>query len=326
MTREAATKFIDLYKDRSPLSFVKPSHLDELSPLLEVQIEAVEVRKDEFHNLSGSYSPKKETLDKFASAAGISFNALHETTRKEGSAYIGTTQAMVMGPDGKMQSGAPCEYEFDTEVRLEELRLAGKSEWVNREKKNREYTERELAQERVQLMKVGRQRANTGARSRATLMMLGMQTGFKNLFDKDAPDSATKVFLFSRIIVNAKNEMVARALLQGMSGAALSLYGTPPPQQISGPVPNEPINVTPNQGHAPNFDPEIVPEPDPRALKLATLQDLVDKYPTKINPQGLNFSRSVLNNKNASLDEIDICLNGFRDSLLRQGIKLGDGV
>lgn len=324
MTREAAQKFIDQYKNRNPLSFVKPSHLDELSPLLEVQIEAVEVRKDEFHNLAGSYSPKKETLDKFASAAGISFNTVSETTRKEGSAYIGTTQAMVMGPDGKMQLGAPCEYEFDPEIRLEELRLAGKTEWVNREKTTREYSERELAQEKIQLMKVGRQRANTGARNRATLMMLGMQTGFKGLFDKNDPDTAVKVFLFSRIIVNAKNEMVAKAMLANISGNTMALYGgtTNQPQIAEH---HEPINVTPAAG--PRFETEEVVDelpPDPIALKKAALTDLVAKYKEKLHPDGVDYAKSIIDKRECTETELNICLDGIKNALAKQGIKFGD--
>ncbi len=329
MTREAALKFIDQYKSKNPLSFIKPSHLDELSPLLEVQIEAVEVRKDEFHNLAGSYSPKKETLDKFASAAGISFNTLGETTRKEGSAYIGTTQAMVMGPDGKMQLGAPCEYEFDPDVRLEELRLAGKTEWVNREKTSREYTERELAQEKVQLMKVGRQRANTGARNRATLMMLGMQTGFKGLFDKNDPDSSSKVFLFSRIIVNAKNEMVAKAMLANISGNTMALYGgnMGQPQLASPDDHREPINVTPAVGVSvpPKYedDDDVLP-PDPKTLKKAALQDLIMKYSDKIHPEGLNYAKTLVEQKDCQEVDLDACLNGIKNVLVKRGVRFGD--
>ena len=328
MTREAAFKFIEQYKSRNPQSFVKPSHLDELSPLLEVQIEAVEVRKDEFHNLAGSYSPKKETLDKFASAAGISFNTLNESTRKEGSAYVGTTQAMVMGPDGKMQFGAPCEYEFDPEVRLEELRLAGKTEWVNREKTTREYSERELAQEKVQLQKVGRQRANTGARNRATLMMLGMQTGFKGLFSKDDPDTATKVFLFSRIIVNAKNEMVAKVMLGNLAGNAMALFGGANPMgQISAPTERsaDPVVVTlPSSSTPPQY--EVVDDelpPDPIVVKKAALQDLIDKYRAQIHPDGLKYAEGLVSS-NCKQDELDACLTGIKGVLTKRGVKFGD--
>jgi hypothetical protein len=236
MTSEQAKKFIAAYPGAK--NFVKPSHLEELSPLLECHVEAIVCRKDEFHDISGAFMPRKETLDKFAQAAGVSYNQLAETTRKEGDGcYIGTAQSMVMGPDGKMIMGPICEYEFDVDVRLEELKLKGKADWDNKignRPGTREYTERELATERVQLMKVGRMRANTGARNRATMAILGMQTGFKGLFEKGASDHVTITFLFSRIIVNAKNEMVLNRMLDNIAGPTQALFGSPPVAAIAG--------------------------------------------------------------------------------------------
>lgn len=239
MNSMQAREFVSKHSGPTVKSFVKASHLEELSPLIEVHIEAIEVRKDEFHDLQGSYNPRKETLDKFAQAAGISYNPTAETTRKEGDAcYIGTAQAKVMGPDGKDILGPICEYEFDVDVRLAELEVNGKTEWVNNQKTSRAYSEIELKRERIQLLKVARMRANTGARNRATLAMLGMQTGFKGLFGKQDPDSATRVFLFSRCIVNAKNELVMNRMLDQIAGPTAALYGpaTSAPQAIAAPV------------------------------------------------------------------------------------------
>jgi len=235
MTSKQAKEFIAKYPDAK--SFVKPSHLEELSPLLEVHIEAITVTKGEFHDLQGSYMPHKETLDKFAAAAGVSYNTIAESTRKEGDGcYVGRSQGMVMGPDGKMILGDVCEYEFDVDVRLEELKLKGKTAWDNGQKSSRPYTPAELASERVQLQKVARQRANTGARNRATVSILGMQTGFKNLFAKNDPDTKTVTFLFSRIIVNAKNEMVMNRMLDNLGPSTAMLYGSQGPAQIAAPA------------------------------------------------------------------------------------------
>jgi hypothetical protein len=229
MTKEAAAKFIEKYKNAR--SYVKPSHLEDLSQLLEVHIEAIEVQKSEFHEMDGgkSYMPRKETLDKFAAAAGVSYSVLPEPTRKEGTAYVGRSQAMVMGPDGKMIVGDVCEYEFDPEDRTELLSLDGKKDWTGVPQGGRpnirEYSERELKLERIKLKTVSRQRANTGARNRATVSILGMPTGIKGLFAKNDPDSKVVVFLFSRIIINAKNELVMNRMLDGIAGNAAALYG-----------------------------------------------------------------------------------------------------
>lgn len=233
MNSQAAKKFIQTYEGKGGVfSFVKPSHLEELSPLLECHIEAITVRKDEFHELEGgkTYMPRKETLDKFASAAGVNYNQAAESTRKEGeTCYVGRSQGMVMGPDGKMIYGDVCEYEFDAEIRTEEMRLKGKADWNNKDEKGRpgtrEYTEREVQSEMIQFRKVGRQRANTGARNRATVAILGMSTGFKGLFQPNEPPTSTRTFLFSRIITNAKNEMVMNAMLQNIGGNTAALFG-----------------------------------------------------------------------------------------------------
>ncbi len=235
MNTTQAKEFIAKYPNAK--SFVKPSHLEELSPLLEVSIEAVTVRKDEFHELESgkTYMPRKETMDKFAGAAGVSFPPAAESTRREGSSiFVGTSQAAVVGPDGKLVLGPPCEYEFDVDVRLEEMKLNKKTDCGTQSK--RDYTPAELARERIQLMKVGRQRANTGARSRATVAVLGMQTGFKGLFKKEDPADKTVTFLFSRVIINAKNEFVMNRMLDGIAGNTAALFGPAQAAQIGAPV------------------------------------------------------------------------------------------
>ncbi len=225
MTTEHAKEFIKRYPNAK--SFIKPSHLEELSPLLEVAIEAIACRKDEFHMLGGNtYMPRKETVDRFALAAGISYNPLEEATRKEGDCYIGRSQAMVMSTDGKYSFGDICEYEFDVEIRHEEEVISDRSAKYPRLHAGGKLLEDKARIAYLTLRKVARQRANTGARSRATLSLLGMQTGFKDLFRTDAPPDASVTYLFSRIIVNTKNEMVLGYMLSNIASPAAMLYGT----------------------------------------------------------------------------------------------------
>ena len=77
----------------------------------------------------------------------------------------------------------------------------------------------------LSLRKAARQRANTGARSRAILSILGMQTGFKDLFRTDDLASKEIIFLFSHIIINTKNEMVLNRMLDSLTTPARMLYG-----------------------------------------------------------------------------------------------------
>ena len=122
MTKSQALEIIKRYPDAK--NYIKQSHLEQLSPLVEVAIEAITCKKEDFHCLPGNtYMPRKETIDRFAMAAGISFNPLEESTRKENDCYIGRSQAMVMGPDGKYCYGDVCEYEYDVTIRHEEEML-----------------------------------------------------------------------------------------------------------------------------------------------------------------------------------------------------------
>jgi len=207
---------------------------------VEVAIEAIVCKKEEFHSLQGNtYMPRKETLDRFAMAAGISFNPLEETTRKENDCYIGRTQAMIMGPDGKYSYGDVCEYEYDVTIRHEEEIIADRNSKTPRLHLNGKLLEDKERLAYLALRKVARQRANTGARSRAILSMLGMQTGFKDLFRPEAPPTTEKCFLFSRIIVNTKNEMVLGRMLDSLTTPALRLYGpkiSPPELRLEAPT------------------------------------------------------------------------------------------
>lgn len=224
MTRLQALECIEKYVDAK--NYVKQSHLENLSPLVEVAIEAILCKKEEFHSLqNNTYMPRKETIDRFAMAAGISFNPLEESTRKENDCYIGRSQAMIMGPDGKYSYGDVCEYEYDVTIRHEEELLADRNSRTPKLHAGGKVMEDKARLAYLALRKVARQRANTGARSRAILSILGMPTGFKDLFRPEAPPNAEKYFLFSRIIVNTKNELVLGRMLDSITAPALRLYG-----------------------------------------------------------------------------------------------------
>ncbi|MDY7026692.1 MAG: hypothetical protein SVR04_00185 [Spirochaetota bacterium] len=226
MTREQAQKIIAKYPNA--VNFVKRSHLEELSPLLEVHIEVVEVKKADFHPLSGNvYYPKKETTDRFGNAAGISFASVDVGTRREDGAYIGRAVPQEVGPDGKIVQWAPTEYEFDPEIRAEETILQDKYDKYGSEKAKKLLL--------LGLKKVARRRADTGARAAAIISVIGMPTGLRDLFAKNEPDTATRTFLFSRIIANSKNELVLQRAIDSMFATTGALYGGGA-QQIEAPT------------------------------------------------------------------------------------------
>ncbi len=298
MTKEKAQEFITKYPNAR--NYVKPSHLEELSPLLEVAIEAIICKKEEFHLLaSNTYMPRKETIDRFAIAAGVSYNPLEEATRKEGDCYIGRSQAMIMGPDGKYSIGDVCEYEFDAEVRHDEEVIADKSAKYPRFHANGKILEDKARLAYLNMRKVARQRANTGARSRATLSILGMQTGFKDLFHPDDSPSATVTFLFSRIIVNTKNQMVLGFMLKNITSPAAMLYGPGLQQKglhlieaapnASSEIPDEAFEQDPEDFFV--IDPDPPMEPYTNSL-AAQIQEMIDE--NSLGPRALAAARDAV--------------------------------
>ena len=222
MTADQAKKIIADHPNA--VSFVKSSHLEELSPLVEVHIEVVTVQKTDFHALQGGvYYPRKETTDRFGNAAGISFADVEVSTRREEDATVGKAYPQEVGPDGKMIKWAPAEYEFDPDLRAEEDVLRDKKGKYNSEKDKRLLV--------LQYKKVARRRADTGARAAAIISAIGMPTGFRDLFKPNDPETATREFLFSRIIANSKNEMVLQRGLDAMFGKVDQLYGPNAAQQ-----------------------------------------------------------------------------------------------
>ncbi len=149
------------------------------------------------------------------------------------------------------------------------------------------------------MRKVARQRANTGARSRATLSILGMQTGFKDLFHPDDSPSATVTFLFSRIIVNTKNQMVLGFMLKNITSPAAMLYGPGLQQKglhlieaapnASSEIPDEAFEQDPEDFFV--IDPDPPMEPYTNSL-AAQIQEMIDE--NSLGPRALAAARDAV--------------------------------
>jgi hypothetical protein len=320
VTREQAKAFIARYPDA--VNYVKPAHL-ELPDLLEVHIDAIEVRPDEFHKLDGgkTFSPKKETLDKFASAAGVSYNELVDGCIKESeNVYVGKSQATVLGPDGNKIYSDVAVYEFDCQVRADEIRLEGKKDWTNVPqggKPNRvPHTPLELEKELNGLRKVARQRANTGARSRATLSILGMQTGFKDLFK----NRAVETFLFSRVIVNTKNQLMAQAMIANLTGNTHALFGPNRTAALEAPVERKLRDVTPPEE---DFDPTSDKRSGPPVNPFRySLQQVLDKYRDNLGPKAISTFEATIANPETTDEVFADYLDKAKTFLAGKGITM----
>lgn len=135
------------------------------------------------------YVPGKSAIDKIAEAAGVSFIGDNCTVvaedRKdqilgERTVFVGRAQGKIRTTDGSMRESSVCEYEFDPVGRVyEDFKL-----WDDTAKKKvtkdpwDEKYRTEVNQQILENMKVGRQRANTGARLRVIRELIGMPNGF----------------------------------------------------------------------------------------------------------------------------------------------------
>lgn len=240
MTIDQARKVIAEHPNA--INLVKESHLHALSDLVEVHVEVVRVRRDEctkkWEKGGSIFSPSDVAINRIGTAAGIEFEPKYESTRKTGPyVWVGSSQGRQRAPDGTFEYGAPCEYEWDAELRREENEVKGKTDWDNKDAEGnpgtKPYTERELLVLFIDYRKFGCQRANTGARARAIVYLLGMKRGLKGLFADKGEATDTREFLVSRIIVNAKNTLVMKAMIANLGHNANALYG---PTQITGPA------------------------------------------------------------------------------------------
>jgi len=224
MTTEEAKKVIGEHPDA--VLMINGAHLGPLSPLVEVQIEVIKIRRDETVKMwapgGSSWMPSEAAVKRIGNAAGVQFVPSETITRKEGAdCWVGRAQGTRMAPDGKFELGPVAEYEWDVGIQIEVMRIKGKPG-----KDKAKYSELELEESRVQFLKFGRQRANTGAVTRGILGLVAIKRGIKGLFREDGSDDDIREIVISRIIQNTKNEMVLRASLENQGRVQQLLFGS----------------------------------------------------------------------------------------------------
>lgn len=227
--------FTDEWKKKGAMDFTRRSHYEPMAPLFEAHAEVVECTLKDFHNLGKgwdsesrseftTYYPRKETVDKFSIAAGLSFAAVNIGTRKDSpTTFVGKAQVKMLGPDGQEIMMAPAESEYDARDRadleiLADLKKKGADSKYHDSKPNANI-EKEMCF--LNHKKKARPQCDTGARTRAIIAAVGMPTGFRDLFKS----RETVYFLFSRIIYNAKNKMVMDRALDSMFASSKLLAG-----------------------------------------------------------------------------------------------------
>lgn len=325
MDAKTFTTFCNEWKSKGALDFTRKSHYVEMMPLFEAHAEVVEVKKDHFHDLGTqnnitTYSPKKETSDRFATAAGLEFRYVEIGTRKEGpNVFVGKAQTESMGPDGQKIPGPQAEYEYDAETRAEIEILENIKKWKDKSKYVGENADIEKKLCLLSHKKKARSQCDTGARVRAIIAAIGMPTGFKDLFSK----GDTVYFLFSRVIFNAKNKIVLERMLDARLGTAALIAG---PQE---PTEGEPRNVTPPDDNPDESGFGETGEEDPYEPYIQALRDMDVRYrqylpkpEVGVQPDGSTgrWDRMMKSPRDFEIKELEHVLTGFRNRLIDNGI------
>jgi hypothetical protein len=214
-TDNKALVIIDQQRTAGALVFAAPNL--ECPPLYKAEATVIQARPDEFHNMKGKYMPNKAVVDRIGDAAGVDFidrncgvtTELREDDMGKRTVFVGTAQGRVRLPDGSWRTSTVEEYEFDPYLRAN----------IDASSPNAKQSEKQY---RLDYMKVGRQRASTGARLRVVRQLTGMPVTFSQA-------ETLKPLVFSRIVQNTDYILGTKEgrimAIAAATGVASALYG-----------------------------------------------------------------------------------------------------
>jgi len=265
----ALTIFESAKKDGSLICFDTKNGFPQVE-LYRTEVTAMDINKDsDCFEISKKYMPKREVVDRIGEASGIIF-IMGETKAQEindpacgkHTVYTGIAQGKVRLPDGTWRISSVCEYEFDPTLRAmldyEETELTPQSK-----ARRKKYTDKDgVKKERsygntlgiaiLEYQKMGRQRANTGARLRVIRELVGLPIAFT---DKQLE----KPVVFGRIVQNTSHilqtpEGRIMATAQALGVDVASLFGKSKmliddtANSSDNTAENDKINITPQEG------------------------------------------------------------------------------
>lgn len=212
-TKELAV--VKKYRHENAMVLVHEEDLDT-QRMFKPVITKIPVTPNDFHEcpIQGKMMPKSHHVDRIGDAAGVEF--VWGEVKKEGDlVWVGRAQGRRRMPDGSWRTSSVQEYEFDVETRSEE-------DFLN-DKKNRYADELSKRKHIVELKKVARQRAATGARLRVIRELVGIPIAFSK-------DDFQRALVVSRVAVNTdamlEDPQTRRAAISHAVGAADTLFGT----------------------------------------------------------------------------------------------------
>lgn len=198
---ENALAIVQKAQQSGALVFVNKENFQSNVEFYRTEATVLQSKPEEFHDIDGGKKmPNRAVTDRIGEAAGVQFINLDRDiiteTRDDAIAgrrtvYIAKAQGKVLMPDGTWRFSTVEEYEFDPTLRA---MLEKHIDYVTDSNKG------QFARKTLELQKVARQRAATGARLRVIRQLVGMPVSFS------AGDIA-KPMVFSRIVRNTEAMM-----------------------------------------------------------------------------------------------------------------------
>jgi hypothetical protein len=270
MGNENALAIIQKAQQSGALIFVNKENFQSNVEFYRTEATIIQAKPEEFHDLDGKKMPNRAVTDRIGEAAGVQFINLERDiiteTRDDAIAgrrtvYIAKAQGKVLMPDGTWRYSTVEEYEFDPTLRA---MLEKKVDYITDTNKGM------FARKTLELQKVARQRAATGARLRVIRQLVGMPVSL-------TATDISKPMVFSRIVRNTEAMMKSpegRALVmaEALGNNAQNLFGKKPEptQAIAASTEATPAaDVEPENLRSAN-DPEPEAEPATDTASLAS--------------------------------------------------------
>jgi len=258
VSNENALAIIQTARRNGSLVFVEQNFMPQ-TELYRPEVTTITLKKEDCHNISGKFMPKREFIDRIGEAAGIVFNdvrcrteIIDDPATGKCLVFVGNAQGKVRTSDGSWRTSSMQEYDWDptlramldcnvTELTPETRKLRKKGKWDKEGKSTDELI--------MEYKKHGKQRAQTGARLRVIRELTGMPTAL-------TAEEIGKPLVFARIVQNtgyilSTPEGNAMATAQALGVDMAALFGgrntlaapTEPEREIR--------DVTPEPGDVP---------------------------------------------------------------------------
>jgi hypothetical protein len=345
-----AMALVTAAKSAGALVFANIENMEAKVDLYRTEVTQITFKENDFHTINGKKMPNKAATDRIGEAAGVYFiesackvvcESRDDPLCGKRNVFCATAQGKVRMPDGSWRESTIDEYEFDPVLRA----MLDKSVTELNDK-----TRPVVGKAIMELQKVAKQRAATGARLRVIRQLTGMPSAFE-------ATEYIKPMVFTRVVQNTDfilktPEGKAMATAQALGVDISKLWGGGRNKMIEAQPQNaeetEAVsmkNVTPAaedataslvaQAAEPD-EPEFPDEPtgpgskpeDPFVQKSLYLEEIMTTYKDALNVMSknqknpYNMAEEELKNPNATVETRDSMIERLRTWLKAKGINV----